>query len=253
MFEFRPAPDSIAGVLNRFRTDILANNFGISAHANERMTQRGITLDQILDTVRNGQFGTTSKIDNFIGGCYFHKGIFVLAYAPFGDYNARPNVVTVFKQGEEDTPYIEDLITTKTVTEVKVVEKVVTKPVDDMSIEELSALLESKKQAKAAEETARKEKRVAELTAKQTSLLQQRQSIADELNRVEEELRLLKGAPQPISIPASTFEKAWADRVTKESGRINAKATAEKHGLNYADFVKWVKDLYPDQVSQGPY
>ena len=199
MWTFSPAPDSISRVLEKFRKDIGNNTFNISTHANQRMVDRNITLAEIKDTVKNGQCGLGKKIDGVIGGCFYHKQLVVVVYAPYGNFDAIPNVVTVFREKDEDLDNISvvDLLTAPAPQQVvhRVVEKVVEKKVltEELSDEELEELLKKRKAAKAeAEETAKKAKQDG-LRARRQELLNQVADAQAEIDAIEKEL----GIPAP--------------------------------------------------------
>jgi hypothetical protein len=107
------------------------------------MTQRSIGLSEIIETVKEGQLGKATTVQDFLTGCFFHRGLFVIVGAPFGDFSAKPNIVTVFRDGEDYTPDIANLYATKVVE--KVVEKVVGKKLEDFTLEELEAMVKAKR------------------------------------------------------------------------------------------------------------
>lgn len=195
------------------------------------MTQRGIALDEILDVVNNGQIGTASPVPGFLNCFFFHRSTFVLVSAEYGDRNALPKIVTVFRDGEEYTPDIEDLYSERVVE--KVVEKIVYRAADDLSIDELLQLVERKKSAE--QEAINKE--IASIDAEMKRLLDK----VNDCKARRNELHAKLGASSAkILVPSvslsnskSQLDLALDDPVIKSDGFMNVKATAEKYSVAY--------------------
>jgi len=243
---FRPASDSIAKALSRFRRDILDDQFNISTHANLRMTQRGIPVKEILECVRDGQPGAGKVVEDFIGGCFYHKGLYCFFYAPYGDHTARPNLVTLYREGEEMEYNVEDLIQEKVVT--KIVEKIVKVDASDLSLEDLMALVQRKTEEKAEAEKAQKEARKAGLIAKRDDFLARIAALHEQLKEVNDELRSI-GAPVAQVVkadrivpsgrvtvqPHSVLQICIDEPVLTSNGKLNILATLRKHNFSTTD------------------
>lgn len=262
MATFRPAPDSIAKCLYRFRQSILDNDFNISTHANERMVQRGISIDDIIDVVKNGQTGVGDVVPDFIGGCFYHRQMFVFVYAPFGDFSARPNIVTVFRDGENYTPDIQDLCAPTQKTVFKTVEKVVKVASEDLSLEELMALVARKQAQKTEAENAARLQAQREREMKRTKLEARLAELRDEMAAVKLELNDLMGTSTQVkkyvnspALPVGQFEQAWQHGVENDIrstmgrtiGLINKKELARKFNFEYHQFADWCKTNHPNQ------
>jgi hypothetical protein len=185
-FAFRSAPDNIAAVLLRFRGDILHNNFTLTKHCALRMEQRSIDLPRIIECIREGSIGVGRRIENFIGGCFYYKDLVAYVYAPFGDFNAFPKIVTVFLASEDYVPRMDELIEeprVETVERVKVVKEVkeVVRDLDSLSIKDLEAVLALKKN----------EARVS-LRAKRDALHAQSANAKAALKRLTEQLAAIE-------------------------------------------------------------
>ena len=184
-----PAPENIARVLEKFRTDIRNNAFTISPHANMRMVSRAISHTEMYDAVVSGQTVTGRRIPDYIGGRFFHKGLFVAVYAPFGDLGATPCVVSVCRDGEVDDYEITDLPSVTALQnlrqQVDELSLKVSQAAESLSIEELEELLARRK--------AQREAELAEAAAREREeKMQRRAAMLAERSRLDADIRALE-------------------------------------------------------------
>jgi uncharacterized protein YbjQ (UPF0145 family) len=174
-FTFKPAPDFITSALLRLRRDVLLNNFTLTKHCSMRMEQRAIDLPRIIECIREGSIGVGRRVENWIGGCFYYKGLVTYVYAPFGDFNAFPKIVTTFLATEDYFPQLDELIDTprvETVEHVRVVKEVkeVVRNLDSLSVKELEAVLAQKKKEALADLQAKRDALQAQIAAAKASL-----------------------------------------------------------------------------------
>lgn len=174
-YTFRPAPENITVALLRLRRDVLLNNFTITNHCSMRMKQRSIDLPRIIECIREGSIGVGRRVENWIGGCFYYKGLVTYVYAPFGDFNAFPKIVTTFLATEDYFPQLDDLIDTprvETVEHVRVVKEVkeVVRNLDSLSVKELEVVLAQKKNEERANLQAKRDALQAQIAAARASL-----------------------------------------------------------------------------------
>lgn len=255
MWKFVPVPESnpLLGVFERMRKDISHNTFHINPHANVRMVDRGIGIEDIKDSVLNGQMGQMHRIEGLITCCFVRKHIVVVVSKPFGEanYHAAPTIVTVFRDDDNYEPTLDELTIAQTVVE-KVVEKVVIKNhgINEMSIEELQEFLDKKKQNERHQKVTQAEANIGRCQAAIEKLDEniaqirtRRAELADELNGYKrllgqrttvsnerEEGGTYRGG-RSSTYTREQIEAAVANPVRKQNGRFNLAATAEKHGI----------------------
>jgi hypothetical protein len=247
MHVFTPAPEKVARALERFRRDILANNFNISVHANDRIVQRGITFEEIQQCVANGSIGSGRTVEGQIGGSFVYKGLVVMVYAEHGNTAARPNIVTLFRDNEFFSPNIEDLITVRKETEVKVVEREVVKPLDDLSDEEVEKELQRRRERRELVQKEQEAKRIQglrderdEIDLKIEKLKERRKAINVELHEAGVEDR--KHAARK-KCSEEQLAAALSDPERFAHGGTNTTATAKKHGIGVAAFHAYVTNM----------
>jgi hypothetical protein len=202
-----PAPENIARVLEKFRNDIRSNAFTISPHANMRMVSRAISHTEMYDAVVSGQTVTGRRIPDYIGGRFFHKGLFVAVYSPFGDLGATPCVVSVCRDGELDDYEITDLPSVTALQnlrqQVEELSQRVNQATEALTIEELEDLLARRKaqrEAELAEAAAREREEKMQLRG---AMLSERARLDEEILALEVELGLMP--PRDLSqIPTVT-------------------------------------------------
>lgn len=189
-----PPPENIAGVLNKFRTEILTNRFSISPHANERMVSRKINLKELVECVREGQVSRGKVVPDFIGGKFIYKDLCVVVYAPFGEYSALPNVVTVYRDGDEDDISIMDLIDDEALQGQlqAALKKIPTAPpsprLSDLTDEELEQELLERKTRRAYEQHREQEAKRVKLAERKEFIENEILALSSELDEINREL-----------------------------------------------------------------
>ncbi len=68
----------VYSALSAWRAAILARRFEIHPHAEQRMAERGISLGQLLATVRNGRICSLGSRDGYVCGGYLHGELMVV-------------------------------------------------------------------------------------------------------------------------------------------------------------------------------
>lgn len=104
----RPGDRLVYATLTCWRSTILAQRFEIHAHAEERMAERRIGLDQLLSTVRDGRIIPCSQLhvgDDIYGGFLAADLMVVVgAFCPHGVnfYDLVPTVRTLYRTAPLD-------------------------------------------------------------------------------------------------------------------------------------------------------
>ena len=181
MFVFKPVQnEAFIKHYTAIADDILKNNFHIDTHCSARMVERGIGIKEVKNVIREGQFSLVPnrfRREGYFYASYHHSNIFVVVCREWGNWYAVPKLVTVFEDGKDYEPSLEEMTPTPTVVEV---EKVITKevvqrvPLDEMSDEEFEAYARSRDQAR-------------------------RSKIQSELDAVEQQIRALEARRGQLS------------------------------------------------------
>lgn len=189
MRTFYPPPDSIARGAYSLRARILKGYYTLSSHADERMAQRGITLKEVIDCIRNGSVaGANSReiIDGYLCVVFYYgtsgDELVVPVRATFGDLDAKPIIVTAYRNSADDyVPggEIDDIV------EHVVVEKFVIKAPDDMTDDELEAALARRQEANRTRASQEADARMQKLAKRKAELLRDRKAIEEQLAQVE--------------------------------------------------------------------
>jgi len=264
---YESAPESIQRAMDVFRKKTEEKWFIISNHAATRMNQRNITEKQVIECIINGNACKGKVIPDSIGGIFFYKNLCVVMYDTYGaDHDSKPTVLTVYRDGEEfDVEYGEAPKPVVKVQEVvKYVDRVVvTKPnLDDLSIEELEALLQKKK-----ENTLKKQ--IDEILGQKQVLINQRSVIDQQVAALDTKLAELGHSGNVMAAPNDNsqkpvvkrrrrtplteqeleqFEHAYQNPVyytaqqrgPRRKDGVNLLQTAKDYGLDYSRFLVWL-------------
>ena len=182
---FMPTDDRTAGgrvthsALSAFRDAILSGRYQFTQHARDRMERCRVSQGDFLDCVQNGDFSVTRRHVGTVGGAYYRKGLFVVVAAPSvpgtNFYTLEPVIVTVCRSADEEA-----------IDDIPIVphERIVERPLEQHSIEELQAALDRRRDAERRQEMetlarrqAETDQRMAQLSAELESLNSQRQQI----------------------------------------------------------------------------
>jgi Domain of unknown function (DUF4258) len=192
MRTFYPVPDNIASGADKLRNRILESYYTLSTHASARMAERGIALDEVMNCIKKGNVAGPSareKKENFFCVVFYHgksgEELIVPVRAAFGDYNAKPIILTVYRNSTDDYVPEGDI---DDVAEHIVVEKPVVKAPDDMTDEELEAALSRRREAKAKKARLDAEAKLQALLSQQARMLRDRRNLERDLADIEAEI-----------------------------------------------------------------
>jgi len=187
---FRPAPEAIASGGEHIRKRILEGYYALPPHADKRMAERGISTKDVIDCIRNGNICAASQNEqkqDYICMSFWYgktdKELIVPVRAVFGDYDAKPIILTAY-HNEDYVPEgeLDDVV------EHVVVEKIVTKAPADMTDEELEAELANRRAAKAKKARQVAQARANDLESKKARLVADRSRIDKDLAAITDEL-----------------------------------------------------------------
>jgi hypothetical protein len=192
---------------HQLRRRILENYFTLTPHAAERMAQRGIKLKEAVDAIKHGNIASptlSEKKDGYFCVTFYHgksgEELIVPVRSLFGDYSAKPVIITAYRNSVEDYVLDGDI---DDIVEHVVVEKLVVKAPDDMTDEELEATLVRRRQEKFKKARQEAEAKTQKLMSQKAKLLAARIAVDQELVGVEAELKKWQGGFEPCTEAAS--------------------------------------------------
>jgi hypothetical protein len=204
MRTFHPVPDNIASGADKLRNRILTSYYTLSTHASARMAERRITLDEVMNCIKKGSVAGPSpceRKENYFCVVFYYgisgEELIVPVRAAFGDYNAKPIILTAYRNSADDYVPEGDI---EDVEEHIVVERPVVKAPDDMTDEELEAAYIRRCQEKSKRARREAEAREQILASRKAELVHARSKIDKELADIDTEvgeLRNLLGSVSP--------------------------------------------------------
>ena len=198
MRTFYPASERIESGANALRNRILESYYTLTPHADRRMAERGITLKDVIDCIKHGCIASArDKIDNYFCVDFYYgrpgEELVVPVRAPFGDYSAKPVILTSYRNNTYDYVPEGDL---DDVVEHVVVEKAVIKAPDDMTDEELEEVLARRREEKANKVRRENAARTSVLLSRQAKARRERDLLETELAAIQSEIETLKNYPE---------------------------------------------------------
>jgi hypothetical protein len=206
MKTFMPASPKVESGGLHLRKRILESYYTLSQHAADQMAKRGVTMKEVINCIRSGRIGAPSKQEiktDFLCVTFWHgndgQELIVPVRSKFGDYDAKPIILTAYRNSREDyvpEGEIDDLV------EHVVVEQVVIRAPDEMTDEELEAELLRRRNEKAKRARQGAEARLNELASEKARLTSDRNVIERKLKTVDEEISKLEQELSPRQLPA---------------------------------------------------
>jgi ribosomal protein S8 len=193
---YYPAPDKIAWAGAQIAKRILEDNYTLTDHVKKRMTERKITLDEIMECIRRGNIGGPSpkeRIEGFMCINFWYgvdgNELIVPVRSRYGDFSAPGIIITAYRNGEDVPPEgmaLEGLI------EHVVVEKEVIRPPAELTDEQLEAELARRRSERTEHARKEAEMKINELESRQARLIADRKGIDKELADIEAQIEQLR-------------------------------------------------------------